>query len=104
MKPTANGIFKISIGISLIIFSLAALNLSINKANAEPPKPEQFVEEGTNQIGKYMMTLASAKGQGDNNIWTAIIWDTETGNSHTYTENVVNFSSAHFMTSGSDTK
>lgn len=104
MKPTANGIFKISIGISLIIFSLAALNLSINKANAEPPSPKQFVEEGTDHIGKYMMTLASAKGQNDNNIWTAIIWDTETGLSHTYTESVVNFADVHFNTNGSDTK
>jgi hypothetical protein len=105
MKPTINSIFKISIGISLIIFSLAAFNLTITKANAAPPTPQQFVEESSNQIGKYQMAIASAKGDGDNkNLWVAMIWDTETGISHTYTESVINFADVHFNTTGADTK
>lgn len=82
MKPSANSIFKICIGISVVILSIAAFNLTIPKANAAPT-PQDFQEAGTSKIGKYQMTMAVAT-QDDKTMWAITVYDTETGQARTY--------------------
>lgn len=82
MKPSANSILKVCIGISVVVLSLAAFNLSISKANAAPT-PQDFQEAGTNKIGKYQMTMAVAS-QDDKTMWAITVYDTETGQARTY--------------------
>ncbi len=83
MTLSVNGFVKICLGLSAIVLSVAAFNLSIQSANAAPPTPAEFVEEGTNKIGKYQMSM-SAINNGDNSVWAVIVYDTETGSSQTY--------------------
>lgn len=82
MKVTANGILKVCLGAAAIILAVTAFNFSIHTASAAPT-PEQFVVEGTDKIGKYQMTMASACENGVV-IWTIVVYDTETGHSKTY--------------------
>lgn len=84
MNVSANSILKICLGISAIILSVTAFNFSIHTAHAEPvPTPEEFVQEGTNKIGKYQMSMAAIHN-GDINMWAVIVYDTETGAAKTY--------------------
>lgn len=85
MKPSINSIFKLCIGISAVILSIAAFNLSISRANAAPT-PEEFVQNSTDQIGKYHMTMAVATS-GDKTMWGLTVYDTETGHARTYYDN-----------------
>jgi hypothetical protein len=71
-----NKFLQISIGITLLFFGAGFFVRSIHSANALPPSPKEFIEEGTNKIGKYQITLISA-GSGDK--VKSIIIDTETG-------------------------
>ncbi|HTF04898.1 MAG TPA: hypothetical protein VK826_12815 [Bacteroidia bacterium] len=82
MQISVNGIFKICLGVSALVLSLAAFNLSIQSAHAAPT-PAEFVEEGTNKIGKYQMTMSAVSHQ-EQTLWTVIVYDTETGQSRTY--------------------
>lgn len=86
MKPTINSIFKLCIGISAVILSIAAFNFSISHANAAPPSPEEFIQAGTDKIGKYQMTMAVAS-QNDKTMWAITVYDTETGHARTYYDN-----------------
>lgn len=85
MKPNINSIFKLCIGVSALVLSVAVFNFSVKPAHAAPPAPAEFIEEGTGKIGKYQITMASAV-KGEDIMWTAIIYDTETGSSRTYYE------------------
>jgi len=64
------------VGISLVLLSLGFFFNSINSTQAAPG-PEKFLQQGVNQIGKYMMM----KNEADQ----IFIWDTETGKSVYYT-------------------
>lgn len=86
MNITANSVFKICLGISAVILSVAAFNLSISRANAAPPTPEDFAQAGTDKIGKYQMSMAVAT-QDDKTMWAVIVYDTETGHARTYYDN-----------------
>ncbi len=83
MNISVNGIFKLCLGVSAVILSVAAFNFSVQSANAAPPTPKEFVEEGTSKIGKYQMTMA-AVSNADQTLWSVIVYDTETGQSRTY--------------------
>lgn len=83
MKINVNNMLKICLGISAIILSVSAFNFSIQSANAAPPTPKEFIEEGTNKIGTYQMTMA-AINSGDNTMWAIVVYNTETGQSETY--------------------
>jgi hypothetical protein len=82
MKISANSILKVCLGVSAIVLSVTAFNLSINSANAAP-RPEEFIEETTSKIGKYQMSM-TAVPVGDQINWSVIVWDTETGANETY--------------------
>lgn len=83
MKISVTSILKLCLGVSAIILSVAAFNLSIQPAKAAPPTPAEFTAEGTDKIGKYQMSMA-AINNGDNSMWAVIVYDTETGSSQTY--------------------
>jgi hypothetical protein len=78
-----NKFLSISIGISMMIFSTAFLFRSMNSANAIPPSPKEFIEEGTNKIGKFMMTMTNERDNYGDNL-RVLIWDSETGKSNVY--------------------
>jgi hypothetical protein len=82
MNISANSVLKVCLGISAIVLSVTAFNFSIHTASAAPT-PKEFVEEGTNKIGKYQMSMA-AVAKGDDVNWSVIVYDTETGASETY--------------------
>ena len=82
MQVSVNSIFKLCIGAAAVVLSLAAFNLSISHANAAPT-PEDFIQQGTNKIGKYQMTMAVAT-QDDKTMWALTVYDTETGQARTY--------------------
>lgn len=82
MKITANSILKICLGISAIVLSVTAFNLSIHSANAAPT-PQEFIEEGTNKIGTYQMSMCAVP-VGDQINWSVIVYNTETGANETY--------------------
>lgn len=85
MNITANSILKVCLGISAIVLSATAFNLSTHSANAAPaPTPQEFVEEGTGKIGKYQMSMCSSPAGNDQINWSVIVWDTETGANETY--------------------
>jgi hypothetical protein len=84
MKLNVNSIFRLCLGASALVLSVAAFNFSVKPAHAAPT-PAEFISEGTDKIGKYQITLASAV-KGEDIMWTAIIYDTETGSSRTYYE------------------
>ena len=102
MKFQTNNIFKICIGISAIILSAAAFNFSVQTAHAAPPKPAEFIEEGTNKIGKYQMSISGVHGNGDQITWLVIITDTETGKSKTYYKQTGQSYIPDFSTDGKD--
>ena len=82
MTISANSILKVCLGLSAIVLSATAFNLSTHTANAAPT-PQEFIEEGTNKIGKYQMSM-TAVPVGDQINWSVIVWDTETGTNETY--------------------
>lgn len=78
-----NKFLQISLGISLVLFSLGFLLRSIETAQATP-KPENFISQGTNVIGKYTMafqiyTYTSSHTNGVLIDRRVIIMNTETG-------------------------
>ena len=83
MNISANSILKVCLGISAVILSVTAFNFSIGQANAAPPTPEEFVQNNTDKIGKYQMSMA-AINDGENSMWSVIVYDTETGAAQTY--------------------
>ena len=83
MQLSSNNLLKICLGISAIILAAAAFNFSLQSANAAPPTPKEFAEEGTSKIGKYQMSMA-AINHADQTLWAVIVYDTETGQSRTY--------------------
>lgn len=83
MKINVNSILKLCLGVSAIILSVAAFNLSVQSANAAPPAPSEFIAEETGKIGKYQMSM-TAVPVGDQINWSVIVYDTETGANETY--------------------
>lgn len=84
-----NKFLNICIGTGILFVSAGFFVRSINLANAAP-SPKQFIEEGTNKIGKYMMSHSISSGghggsNSDDDIGGIIVWDTETGESTYYT-------------------
>jgi hypothetical protein len=73
-----NKFLQISFGVSMMMLSAGFLIRSVSTAEAAPT-PEKFVAEGTNKLGKYMMTMSTDDGHP-----TVIIWDTETGKNKYY--------------------
>jgi hypothetical protein len=69
-----NKFLNISIGIAIMLFSAGFFVRSINTANAAPPMPQQFIEEGKNTIGKYQMSMAAVPDGGSK----VVIINTET--------------------------
>lgn len=102
MKFQVNNIFKICIGVSAIILSVAAFNFSIQPAHAAPPTPKEFIEEGTSQIGKYQMSISGVHSGTDRITWAVVIMDTETGKSKTYYNQSVESYLSDFRTNGTD--
>ena len=86
------------IGIAAIVFASAFLIRSIQPANAAPPRPENFVAEGGNQIGKYQMQFSEGVDGNGNFYFHALIWDSETGKSSVYSWNRSNQSWEEFFT------
>lgn len=86
MKISSNDFLKVSLGITAIVLALTAFNFSITTANAEPPSPQEFIQSGTDKIGKYQMSMSVAT-HDDKTMWAVIVWDTETGQSRTYYNN-----------------
>ncbi|MFM2018438.1 MAG: hypothetical protein RL007_2094 [Bacteroidota bacterium] len=86
MKVTSNDILKVCAGIATVVLAFAAFNFSIAPAHATPPTPQEFIQSGTDKIGKYQMSMSVAT-QGDKTMWAVIVWDTETGQSRTYYDN-----------------
>lgn len=77
-----NKFLQISCGIAVVIFSVAILIRSFQPAQAAPA-PQEFIQNGTNSIGKYQMTMQVANDP-DAVYFYAVIWNTETGESTIY--------------------
>jgi hypothetical protein len=71
------------LGVAAVIFSIGFLIRSVAPAHAAPA-PEEFIQENTNKIGKYMMTLSP---ETSTTYEIVFIWDTETGASAKYIKN-----------------
>lgn len=82
-----NKFLTICFGISMVTCSVAFLIRSAQTAQATPT-PSDFIEEGTNHIGKYMI-LGLPSTSDTNESYT--IWDTETGKSVRYTRSSGSF-------------
>lgn len=98
-----NGIFKICLGISAIILSAAAFNLTIQPANAAPKPEVKMVDEETSKTGQFQVAIAGAN-EGDKITWTAILLNTENGKTSTYTDQTSGYSRPSFMMSPSDVR
>lgn len=99
---TANIIFKICIGISAVILSVAAFNLTIRPAHAAPASPVALTDETSSGHGKYTISYAAAPADGGKTRWSAILLNTETGNGYVYfQESTVK---PYFSISGSDAR
>ncbi len=73
------------LGVAAVIFSIGFLIRSIAPANATPsPSPEEFIQQGTNQIGRYMMSISP---ETPDTYELVFIWDTETGANVKYIKN-----------------
>ena len=72
---------QISLGLSAMMLSAAFLIQSISPTQAAP-SPKNFLTEGTNKIGKYMMQMYT--NGADPTRRYGIVWDTETGKSIGY--------------------
>jgi hypothetical protein len=73
---------SICLGVSAVVFSIAFLIRSVAPAQAAPA-PQEFLDAGTNKIGKYMMILSPETEKFYENV---TIWDTETGASVRYSK------------------
>lgn len=71
------------LGVSAVLFSIGFLIRSVAPANAAP-SPEEFIQQGTNQIGRYMMSISP---ETPSTYELVFIWDTETGASAKYIKN-----------------
>jgi len=81
MKP----FLQISIGISIMLLSGSLFIRSIQTASAAPaPQPKEFIEEGTNKIGTYMMQYSEVVNASDQSEYHILVWDTQTGKSEDY--------------------
>ena len=74
-----NKFLNICIGTGILFLSAGFFVRSISTANAAPPSPATFIEEGTSKIGKYQISMVV-----ENNVMSAIIIDTETGKTFLY--------------------
>jgi hypothetical protein len=81
-----NKFLNICIGTGILFLSGGFFIRSINSANAAPPSPKEFIEEGTTKIGKYQMAL----GNNDAGNIRVLVWDTETGKAQLFSEKLVN--------------
>jgi hypothetical protein len=94
-----NKFFSTCIGIAVILFAAGFFVRSFNSAQAEP-RPEKFLAEGTNSIGRYMMHFQEVQGltSNDSPEYNVLVWDTETGKSkwyyYSYTEKTFKVSTA----------
>lgn len=77
-----NKFLHYTLGIAAIIFAAGFFLRSIAPAQAAPT-PDQFIQEGTNKIGKYQMALGIANDP-DQIYYNILVWDTETGKSQFY--------------------
>ncbi|MCX6983730.1 MAG: hypothetical protein NT118_03115 [Lentisphaerae bacterium] len=70
-----NKFLSVCIGIGVVLFAAGFFIRSFSVANAEPA-PANITQQGTNNIGKYMMC--------SNGSSFVLVWDTETGKSAIY--------------------
>jgi hypothetical protein len=73
-----NKFLNISIGVTMMLLGAGFFVRSITSAHAAPT-PQEFVEQSTNKIGKFMFQVYM---DGDHRY--ALVWDTETGKSKSY--------------------
>ncbi|MBI3510920.1 MAG: hypothetical protein HY064_09650 [Bacteroidetes bacterium] len=73
-----NKFLQICIGITLVLFGAGFLIRSVSTADAAP-RPENFIDEGSSQIGKYTVTMSE-----DANTMHCIILNTADGSSKYY--------------------
>lgn len=76
-----NKFLQISFGVCLILFAAGFFVRSFSAASAAPT-PEKFINEGTNEIGKYQMTTVTQYTMGADPM--VLIWNTESGESAIY--------------------
>lgn len=77
-----NKFLHYTLGIAAIIFAAGFFVRSIAPAQAAP-SPGEFIEQGTDKIGKYQMELGIANDP-DQVYHFVLVWDTETGQSKYY--------------------
>ena len=80
-----NRFLQTSLGLAAIIFASAFFVRSIAPAHAAP-SPQEFLDEGTNKIGKYQMAPGLANDP-DQIYYNVLVWDTETGKRQMYNYN-----------------
>lgn len=78
------------LGVAAVIFSIAFLIRSIAPAHAAPA-PEEFIQQGTDKIGKYQMMLSAENASYYEIVF---IWDTETGASTRYVKKPAGYEKA----------
>jgi hypothetical protein len=78
------------LGVAAVICSVAFLIRSASPANATPT-PEEFVQQGTDKIGKYQMMLSAENASYYEIVF---IWDTETGTSTRYVKKPTGYEKA----------
>jgi len=73
---------QVCVGISIVILSAGFLFQSVGTANAAPT-PGKFLQQQTNNIGKYQMSTSSIT-VGEKFFQYILVWNTETGESKCY--------------------
>ncbi len=77
---TVNGIFKLMMGTSAIILSIAVLAYSTKSVMAEPANnSESYMLPQTNNSGKYTVAYNTGMDGNDKFYWHLTIANTETG-------------------------
>lgn len=74
--------FQNCIGASTLIVAISLFIHSIGVSYGAP-RPEKFMQQGTNKIGKYQASYSTVGADGDV-IYTFLITDTETGKTVSY--------------------
>lgn len=82
MSNLTNQLFKITVGISILLFSISALIISSNYASAENQihSPSMFMsEDGASGGGKYSLQYELFQDQAGNISWHMIIFNKSNG-------------------------
>ena len=81
---TINGIFKLMMGVSILIFALAAFSYASKPAQAEVPSMNKTFMQPQNTSGKYSFQYVCGMDGNDKFYWQVATFNNQTGNLEVY--------------------